>query len=176
METKSGFKILQAWNEGGVTLAIVPSLAPASPPHQLPWIQLTASEAREIGEYFCTLADICESNGVKPARVEDTRRRTLLFLQQLIRLRELDARIIAVAIGYGYHTVQKTITGARNHPACQNAIANYLGLDPEKVHGNESIQYLKQTILIEVSKIASVKAETVRLEFLATYTAQLEEI
>lgn len=86
-------------------------------------------------------------------------------LQRYLDLRGLTAQAIALAIGIGYHTVQKTIKGHRRCPRIRIAIATYLGLDAEKLWGRGSVLYIRKAVAEEASR----QAETKRREIINHY-------
>jgi hypothetical protein len=92
------------------------------------------------------------------------------YLKQLIDLRDLTCQDIATATGFGYHSIQKNIKGARRNTSIRNAIAGFLDLDPARTWGKGSVIYLRRLVAIEANQVAQEKAEVTRTEFLKRYS------
>jgi hypothetical protein len=84
-------------------------------------------------------------------------------LQNLIRLRGLNARIIAKAIGLGHPCVVRTIQGTRNSREVRAKIAEYLGLNHRRVWTKQgmSAAYLGPFI-VEAVREKEVRAKAKR--------------
>ncbi len=88
------------------------------------------------------------------------------YLQQLIKLRKLTFHDIAKGTGYGYHSIQKAITGDRKPVKIREAIACYLQVDSSKAFGRGSAMYLRHLVAMEANK----QAEILKQEFLKKYS------
>lgn len=75
-------------------------------------------------------------------------------LQKYLALRGITAFEIAQATGCNYHSVQKTIKGARLVKAVQPAIAEYLGLQPQQLWGPGAPARLRRMIREEIDRRA----------------------
>lgn len=91
------------------------------------------------------------------------------YLQQLLELRGMTIQDLATAISLGYHCVQKTVKGHKRGIKTRAAIANHLGIDPERTWGRGAVLYLRRLVAIEANKVAQQKAEKTRIEFLKKY-------
>ena len=91
------------------------------------------------------------------------------YLKQYLELRGLTCQDLAIAIGLGYHCVQKTVKGHKHGVRTRAAIADYLGLDPIKTWGRGSVIYLRRMVAVEANKVADQKAAKTKNDFLAKY-------
>ncbi len=92
------------------------------------------------------------------------------YLQQLIELRGMTVQDLATAIHLGYHCVQKTVKGHKRGVATRATIATHLGLDPVKTWGRGSVLYLRRLVAVEANRVAQVKADAARDNFLKKYS------
>lgn len=84
-------------------------------------------------------------------------------LQRLLKLRGMTMQRLADETGFGMHSVQKTVKGARPTPAIREAVAVFLELKVEQCFGPSSGKVLRRLIAKEI-KLSARK-----------YTKQLEQ-
>lgn len=89
-------------------------------------------------------------------------------IQRLIKLRGLDAKKIASAIGLGYHLVQKTIKGLRTGENARFLIADHLGLTRAEAFGPDSAEHLQRLIIVEIGKHSETQVDAMKKTWLKT--------
>lgn len=95
------------------------------------------------------------------------------YLKQYItELRGISFIDLANALKLGHHCVQKTVKGQRRNPNIRRAIAEHVGLDPEKTWGRGSVVYLRRMVAVEAGRVAEEKAQQARRAFLQKYDGQ----
>lgn len=82
-------------------------------------------------------------------------------LQKLLSVLQLTTRKLAAELGLDYTVVQKVVTGKRNTPHIQEAIASHLGHQATHLFGPGSTRHLRR--LIDQSIDACVEADRARL-------------
>jgi hypothetical protein len=92
------------------------------------------------------------------------------YLQRYIDVRGINCQDIATATGFGYHSIQKNVKGIRRNHNIRTAIAEYLGLDPEKTWSRGAVVYLRKMVAVAVNQMADEKAQKARREFLEKYS------
>lgn len=106
-----------------------------------------------------------DTAGKKVGGKNTTKGTDMNYLHRLIKLRGLTFYDIAAGTGYGYHSIQKAVTGDRKPLKIREAIARYLQIDSIKAFGRGSAMYLRHQVALEANK----QAETHRKELLKKY-------